>query len=159
MYTGYAAGTWYGHHGGGSNYLCLPEDPEYLQSGCPPNTLYSLLYGAEYQNPLAGVGRHDYNVPCSVCYVSNRATQLMIPAKTTCPKSWTEEYEGYLMAERFNHARSTAYVCVDKNAEGITNSGANTDGALFYHVVAEINRGLPPKYVRTKTITCVVCTK
>ena len=29
VYEGIAAGSWYRHSGGGSNYLCLPKDPKY----------------------------------------------------------------------------------------------------------------------------------
>ena len=47
------------------------------------------IYGAKYQpysaGPLAPL--HDQNVSCVVCYVSNRTTYLMIPAKITCPKT------------------------------------------------------------------------
>ena len=58
------------------------------------------VYGAEYETrdgPLSAFNNH--NVPCAVCYVSTRGTVLMIPAKPTCPSSWTQEYNGYLMAE------------------------------------------------------------
>ena len=59
----------------------------------------------------------------------------MIPAKLSCPSSWTEEYEGYLMAERYNHARNAVYERVDKNAETVPGSSSNINGALFYHVI------------------------
>ena len=159
LYTGLAGGTGWNQSGGGANYLCLPKNPQYLKNGLPNgNTRFSYLYGSEYQDTVFAT--HDHNVPCSVCYVSNRATKLMIPARTTCPESWIEEYEGYLMAERHNHARNAVYECVDKDTESVSGSGANTDGALFYQVVATCNKGLPcPPYVTTKTITCVVCTK
>ena len=31
VYTGWAAGSHYGHKGGGANYLCLTETPQYLK--------------------------------------------------------------------------------------------------------------------------------
>ncbi len=158
VYTGIAGGSHFSQSGGGANYLCLPKDPQYSQAGVPSGSYFSYLYGSEYQNTL--VGTHDHNVPCTVCYVATRATTLMIPAHTTCPTSWTKEYQGYLMAERYNNARSAVYECVDEGAESVAGSVANTDGALFYHVVATCGKGLPcPPYVTTKTITCVVCTK
>ena len=73
---------------------------------------HSYIYGAEYKNPLQG--EHHYNVPCAVCYASTRETVLMIPAKVSCPTSWTREYYGYIMSARFNHYRSTIE-CVDKD--------------------------------------------
>ena len=158
LYSGLAGGSSYTQSGGGANYLCLPETPEYLVSGLPSYIYYSYLYGAEYQYPRFTT--HDHNVPCAVCYTSQRASKLMIPTKITCPSSWTEEYEGYLMADRYDHKRNVVYECVDKNAETVPGSSANTDGALFYHVIATCGTGLPcPPYVITKTITCVVCTK
>ena len=157
VYTGIAGGSRSTHSGGGANYLCLPKDPQYSTNGVPSSSYFSYLYGSEYQYTLAGT--HDHNVPCTVCYVATRASTLMIPAHTTCPTSWTKEYQGYLMAERHSHKR-TVYECVDAGAESVAGSAANTDGALFYHVVATCGKGLPcPPYVTTKTITCVVCTK
>ena len=83
----------------------------------------------------------------------------MIPAKLSCPFSWTEEYEGYLMAERYNHVRNAVYECVDKNAETVPGSAGNINGALFYHVITTCS-GLPcAPYISYKAITCVVCTK
>ena len=88
----------------------------------PPNNHWAWLYGMEYQNPIAGIGKHDHNVPCSVCYVSRRAAQIMIPAKITCPKTWIEEYKGFLMAEHFGHPRNVEFVCVDEHAQTIPES-------------------------------------
>ena len=156
VYSGLAGGGHYSHSGSGANYLCLPTTPQYLVSGIP--SYYSYLYGAEYQHPRFTT--HDHNVPCAVCYTSHRASKLIIPARITCPSSWTEEYEGYLMAEYYKHNRNVVYECVDKNAETVPGSYANTNGALFYHVVATCGTGLPcDPYVTDKVITCVVCTK
>ena len=155
VYAGLAGGSNHDQAGGGANYLCIPNIPEYLVNGVPPNTYFSYLYGAEYQNTLFVISEH--NVPCAVCYTSKRTSKLM---RITCPSSWTEEYGGYLMAERHNHPRQAVYECVDKNAESVPGSYANIEGALFQHVIATCGTGLPcPPYVTTKTITCVVCTK
>ena len=76
----------------------------------------------------------------------------MIPAEIICPRSWTEEYQGYLMSSHLVHHRID-YACVDERAEFIHGSAGN----LIYHVVTDPRRGLPG-YVATDTITCVVCT-
>ena len=55
--------------------------------------------------------------------------------------------------------KSTVYECVDKDAEAVPGSVANTNGALFYHVVAKCTGILCLPYVSTKTVTCTVCTK
>ena len=59
---------------------------------------------------------------------------FIIPAQTTCPKSWTTEYVGYLMADHYTHKRNAVHVyeCVDRNPESIPGSSSNVDGALFY---------------------------
>ena len=142
---------------GGANYLCMPLDPEYTlphQAGVRGD---SYVYGAEYQNPMQG--SHQHNAPCAVCYVSTRETVLMIPAKTSCPASWTREYYGYLMSERITHSGRSMFVCVDTYQESVPGSQANTDGVLLYHVEASCN-GMPcPPYDPAKELNCVICTK
>ena len=161
LYEGITAGSWWNTPGGGANYLCLPETPEYSDyfpgvQGTNP------LHGTEYQldnkSPLPNV--HDLNVPCAVCYVPTRSAHLMIPARTSCMTGWTKEYQGYLMATRHNNAHyRTMYECVDKNPEYIPGSAASIDGAVFFHVEATCS-GIPcPPYHPEKEITCVVCTK
>ena len=112
LYAGRVAGSFYHQTGGGANYLCLPEQPQYF-------TTYSkgeydwraLLYGAEYE---AGSGSNaNHNVPCAVCYTSTRQTVVMIPAQYTCPSSWTREYYGYLTANYHGYQR-TMYECMDR---------------------------------------------
>ena len=47
VYAGRAGGSWYGHAGGGANYLCMPSDPDYLAYQ-PGVQGWSYVYGAEY---------------------------------------------------------------------------------------------------------------
>ena len=160
LYEGLAGGSHYTHSGGGANYLCLPKVPQYLSTAVPPDPHKSYLYGAEYEvvNNIFP-SKHEHNVPCAVCYISTKSTKLMIPAQTTCPKSWTTEYVGYLMAERYDFKRNAVYECVDRNPESIPGSTSNVNGALFYFVQGTCT-GLPcPPYVNNRAITCVVCTK
>ena len=82
----------------------------------------------------------------------------MIPARLSCPPTWTLEYSGYLMtAYRSYHRRSA--VCVDKDPEDVPGEAASTDGALFYHMEATCNGLDCPPYDPQKELTCVVCTK
>ena len=161
VYAGRAGGSWYGHTGGGANYLCMPTDPDYLEYQ-PGVQGWSYVYGAEYQpyslGPLSAV--HDHNVPCAVCYASTRVAVAMIPAKTRCPSTWTLEYSGYLMSNLLGHPHyRTMFECVDKNPNSIPGSAPNVDGALFYHTEASCT-GLPcPPYDPQKELTCAVCTK
>ncbi len=160
VYDGITAGSWYGHTGGGANYLCMPHDPQYGRF-LPGVQNHSPLYGTEYETnggPLSS-SPHDFNAPCAVCYVSTRATSLMLPARMECPSSWTLEYTGYLMSTHYvNHYR-TMYECVDASPDKIPGSAGNSNGAVFYHVEATCN-GLPCEpYDPQKELTCVVCTK
>ena len=83
----------------------------------------------------------------------------MMPARNDCPSGWTEEYDGYLMAEYYSHGRQSDYICVDENAEYVHGTRANRDGALLYPVEARCG-SLPCRpYVSGRELTCAVCTK
>ena len=124
VYSGITAGSWWSNTGGGANYLCMPEDPDYSTfiTGVQAD---SRIYGTEYQTQsgqTALPGVHQHNVPCAVCR-TQQETVLMIPGKTQCPDSWREEYQGYLMSncDASQHYR-TMYECVDGNPETIPGS-------------------------------------
>ena len=158
VYAGRAGGMEHTQKGGAANYLCMPDDPDYLsyRSGVQG---YSYVYGAEYEThggPLSAVREH--NVPCAVCYASTRVAVTMIPAKTQCPSNWTLEYSGYLMSDHQVYT-TTMYECVDKNPDSVPGSASNNNGALFYHVEANCNGMLCPPYDPQKELTCAVCTK
>ena len=163
VYAGRAGGSWYSHMGGGANYLCMPNDPDYLQYQ-PGVQGRSPVHGAEYEpwgGPLQAVLHH--NVPCAVCYASTRVAVTMIPAKTRCPSTWTLEYSGYLMSAykgvSSNIQYRTMFECVDKNPDSIPGSASDVNGALFLHAEATCT-GMPcPPYDPQKELTCAVCTK
>ena len=135
----------------------MPNDPQYTLRTRAEFWGEGRIYGSEYENPVQGI--HDHDVPCAVCLATSRETVLMLPAKTTCPTSWTTEYTGYLMTEHHTHYRSM-YECVDQSQESLPGSSQNADGARFYHVEVPCGFGLEcPPYVETKELTCVVCTK
>ena len=168
LYAGRAAGSQYTNRGGGANYLCLPEQPQYSNYTPGVQTGRAYLYGAEYRTggshpvnngPLNSLA--DHKVPCAVCYTSTRGTVVMIPAQITCPSSWTQEYYGYLMAERSHpsHHRST-FECMDHSPQSVPGSIASTNEALFYHTEVKCGYGIAcPPYDTQKEVTCVVCTK
>ena len=84
----------------------------------------------------------------------------MIPAKYTCPKNWTTEYYGYLMAERNhrNHYRSQ-FTCVDELLKRIIGTSHSHDGLLFHFVEGQCGSLPCPPYEETKELTYAVCTK
>ncbi len=84
----------------------------------------------------------------------------MIPAKVNCPSSWTREYYGYLMTERFDLNRNS-FECVDVDAEILAGSVmGGGDGAFFYFTESRCASGNNcPPYVEGRELPCVVCTK
>ena len=160
VYAGKAAGSHYSHGGGGAEYLCLPNDPDFLTYRNGAQSSRSYLHGAEYETsdfgPLSAFNNH--NVPCAVCYASTRGTVLMIPGKIVCPSSWIREYYGYLMSEHYTHNR-IKYECMDQSPQSIPGSVGNINGALFYLVEATCTGIACPPYANGKELTCTVCTK
>ena len=158
VYAGRAGGSHY-TQGGAANYLCMPLDPEYTLKYLSGVQGTNYVYGTEYESPIIQTPNH--NVPCAICSATTRAHVLMIPAKTSCPTSWTREYYGYLMSGDIQYygSRRSMYECVDKDQEPIPGMQANTEGALFYHVEANCNGMQCPPYNDYKELNCVVCTK
>ena len=158
LYTG-RTGVSYAHHpGGGDNYLCMPDDPEYTLPYIPGEQGHSYVYGTQYEGPPVMSERVQYNAPCAVCYLPTKHEVLMIPARATCPSGWTKEYYGYLMSERINDiGRSTTFECVDRSMESISGSKGHLENGHFYHVEAHCNGMACPPYNNYKELNCVVC--
>ena len=161
MYSGTAGGTYYAHEGGGANMLCMPADPEYTLDNRPGVLGQSHIYKMRYGLPIRGGQYH--NVPCAVCHVSTRPAIFMIPAKTTCPSSWTREYHGYIMSSYKGLGMGRLmFECVDEDQESLIGStSAPKQGGILNHVEAFCGAdGLTcPPYDENKEINCVVCTK
>ena len=166
VYSGRAGGSWFSTGGGATNYLCMPDNPDYLQYNSRVQGR-NYVYGVEYE-PSSGQplrlnpNVHAHNVPCAVCMAVSRCSLLMIPGKTSCPVSWTTEYVGYLMSAAQDHDLPTTYECVDKDPEsvpGLDSYGWNSGSAIFIHVEASCNGMACPPYVAGRELTCVVCTR
>ena len=162
VYSGIAGGSLFTQDGGGSNYLCLPNVPEYSTSltyRAEVQQDHAPIHGAKYVDLVQG-SSSGLIVPCTVCRVTTRPSVVMFPAMANCPRSWTREYYGYLMTERNVHKRTT-FECVDRSFDPIPGNQANkTDGTLFFHTEATCSSGLPcPPYNNHQELNCVVCTK
>ena len=158
VYAGIAAGTRFGHKGGGANLLCLPLNPVY--SSYSPGTQDRARLGPVEFHPSVSFGSvvFDDNVQCAVCKTT-RPTTIMIPATIYCPLGWTREYYGYLMAEHKDNNRGT-FVCIDSSAQPYTNSTGHTREAHdLYNVEAYCNIIPCPPYNNYKELTCVVCSQ
>ncbi|CAH1782895.1 unnamed protein product [Owenia fusiformis] len=174
VYTGIAGGSSHVETGGGSNYQCLPTNPQWGRYTSAKSKYSALMYGAEYQfetasghpNPFDGDNAptpgdreslYESDVPCAVCSVP-RSTSIMIPAWKTCPDAWHFEYTGYLVSEYAKHGGRRTFECMDAAPEGVPGSGANKNGALFYAVEASCGSLPCPNYKDGAELTCVVCT-
>ena len=157
VYAGRIGGTQYGHSGGGANQLCMPPDPQYstYKPGVQGN---SYMYGAEYEELIDNT-KKNHDATCAVCYVSTRETVLMVPGKTSCPTSWTKEYQGYLMSERKSNSGRSTFICVDSGFEAVPGSQRHTRATDLFHVEATCNSLSCPPYVDYKELTCAVCTR
>jgi len=95
---GFAANAHYTHTGGGTNYQCLPPNPQYNKYYTGTSWVGSWLSGTEYQDHSNGNiflhGTYNQNVPCTRCYTKRRGAVMMYPARRICPAGWTMEYEG-----------------------------------------------------------------
>ena len=160
VYAGRTGGTNWNIRGGAAEKICLPEDPEYAAETSGISVpYYSIVQGVEYQlfsGPNANVTEH--NAPCAVCYVPTRATTIMVPAKTSCPSSWTREYYGYLMTEYDNFYRSS-YNCLDNSLDVVAGTEDTESPALFYYTITDCNALPCPPYENTRILSCAVCTK
>ena len=93
--TGHAAGGNFDAQGGGVNYQCMPDTPEY-------NSNRTVVLGghvnpAEYQNGQSGIlddAVKNQKAPCAVCDTKTRPKLMTIPAMRNCLDGWTREYEG-----------------------------------------------------------------
>ncbi|KXJ29244.1 short-chain collagen C4 [Exaiptasia diaphana] len=166
IYKGRVGGEHYGHRGGGSNYVCLTESPKYWSYTNVLKKYSAFMYGAEYQvhstnhpNPFHNKNLHNHDVPCAVCFVSNRNTKLMIPATYECPAGWSKEYWGYLVSECYNHANQKNFICVDQDAEPVKGSYRSRAGAYLFGVKGRCGSLPCLPYVEGRELTCAVCTK
>ncbi|CAH1250391.1 COL6A5 [Branchiostoma lanceolatum] len=161
VYSGVAGGTAYDETGGGTNYQCLPTNPQWgrYQNGVQAYSAY--MHGAQYRigtNVPFGSTLDAHDAPCAVCYVPTRSSMLMIPARNTCPTAWTEEYDGYLMAASYITRDAKEFICVDEQPETVAGRRGR-QGARLYPVEARCGSLPCPSYVEGRELTCVVCTK
>ena len=82
----------------------------------------------------------------------------MIPAKYTCPTNWTQEYDGYLVAEYHTHS-NRVFECMDASPTSVPGGTGNQDGTLFYFMKARCVGLQCPPYEERRILTCSVCTK
>ena len=78
----------------------------------------------------------------------------MIPARISCPDTWTLEYSGYLMTTHNQSGRTAECVVSDPETVYIHIKVASTNGTLLYHTEANRNGLQCPPLIM---VTCVQC--
>jgi len=179
LLKGFAAGPYWNQAGDGSNYLCLPAEPQFktVLSGFHAHHAQGRISGVEYglwnddvhmNNPFensntGGVDINEQAAPCAVCFAEARSALLTIPARTECPSGWTTEYGGYLMSESHGTAHGeryrSSYLCWDEAPEIASGGVANQDQATVYPVEVECGTLPCSVYPNGKELACMVCTK
>ena len=163
LYSGRAGGSPTRSQGGASNYLCMPDDPEYGQYTAGVQGWVTVT-GTEIESSVGPFcAFHNQNVPCAVCFIPRREITVMIPAKLTCPTGWTKEYSGYLMSSvsKSGHPdKRTMFECVDSSPDTVQGLAGNqpSTAVLFHNEVSCDGLQCPP-YDPQKELTCVVCSK
>ena len=168
---GYASGPTFDKGGSGSNFLCLPEHPQYRNFIGGFQRLAGEISGIEYElwdgyrsnffSAANAGGRplHQHPAPCALCYVEARSTIAMIPARTHCPSGWTPEYAGYLVSETSVADRKrSSYVCWDGEPE-IGVGGTNQNNAVIYPVQVRCGSLPCSVYPTGRELSCIVCSK
>ena len=159
VYAGRAAGTKYNVKGGTSDTLCMPETPQYLSTHTTASYT-AHLRGVEFETwgtsttPFQNL--LQANLPCAVCHTDTKLSVLTVPAQYTCPNGWSMEYNGYLMTEIENSDRQRKKtICVDKDAEAVPESEANTSPAVVYLMKAICDGLRCPPYNTDMALPCL----
>jgi hypothetical protein len=170
--TGYMAGSVYNLSGGGANFLCLHENPQWGYHKEGLQKYGSRIYGtesenydhADYINPFSTTnngGRSVVNnpLPCAACYVPQKSTWMMIPARRECPDGWTLQYKGYVHSQASGKGyQMNEYICVDEAPE-VAVGATDQNQAVIYAV--EVHCGSLPcsVFMSGWELTCVVCAR
>jgi len=172
VYTGYMATGIYSVAGGGRNYICLADIPQW--GNVVNNGVWKPwgagLYGAQYwfgagysnNNPFSYANYNNEDIawrtaPCVMCSTT-RIDVAMIPGLLNCPNDMTTEYSGYLVANDQNTNQASEFICLDQAPEVAKAGGfQNAQGLL---IPAEIVCGAlpcPNPFVQMNQVSCAVC--
>ena len=173
LYSGRMAAPMFNNAGGGAEYLCLRDDPQF--STTMDMNPRSSVVGVEYRGmtittPPTTVPLDGENAPCALCFTPSRAV-FVFPARASCPASWRQEYIGHLMAARDTAGSTlatsgsdahfaTEYVCVDGTPDTISGLGTQVDAAFLYQVGpgCPTSPGLDCSTYGDTPLACAVCT-
>lgn len=161
--VGRIGGSHHYHVGGGSNFLCMPEKPVYSKTTKADQNAYrAYIYPVEYEiytgifeTELQYRGLNYFKSNCSLCNAKGKSSVAMIPGWTDCPKGWTKEYGGYLMAPGKEFYRAE-YICVD--AKPNLSAGQKGKNVGYLNFVDTNCDALDcGKFKKDLEVSCVVC--
>ena len=161
---GYIGGSHHSYYGGGSNSICLSDDPTWRIHKDGFQHLRGSVFGteidvdAEFSVPVIGYGYDSQDPPCAVCS-TGRSQVLMIPGRANCYPGWTEEYSGYIVTSLGGNRESTDYLCLDAKPEAMTHGQTNDNEHVLYYTEAHCGSLPCPPYHDGWELACVVCTK
>ena len=161
VYEGFVGGPYYNNPGGMSNYVCLPNEPDYVTKEPLNDNIISVIMSTEYKtdNQVFSRNTHHYDAPCVLCIAVGMTSVLTIPGKARCPGSLKTEYIGYMMAAQKSEQHQQEAICIDENTEVMLGSDDDAKGAALYFVVADCNHSFIPcePYLHLVPIVCSVC--
>ncbi|GIX74482.1 uncharacterized protein CDAR_419811 [Caerostris darwini] len=95
-----------------------------------------------------------------MCFVQERTSATVFPARTKCPSEWTLEYSGFLMTKDLR-SRKGDYVCVDSQSEASAHQTLILDRTDTRDHISDVKIGcgtLPcATFQKDALLPCVVC--
>ncbi|KAL4236734.1 hypothetical protein ACF0H5_005118 [Mactra antiquata] len=160
IYKGFTAGKKYSDKAGGSDTICLPEDPSWSNFTTGTDGGRGYVYGTEIDiSEPSGVFENRVNeqdIPCAACHTKTSSV-VMIPGRSHCYTGWHLEYSGYLMTAFHGHHGPHNHVCVDHHPESLHRGEANDNQHILYVAVSKCGSLPCPPYGENKELACVVC--
>lgn len=159
LYSGYTSGD------GSSNYMCLPDNPQYMKFDQKSKTHTATIDGVKYgtQNVIFSNLLKDKAVPCTLCHVTGFAMTTMFPATTKCPDKWKELYSGYIVTQPTNrNFKRKEYICLigDGDNKPVHGSRRIKTGRLDpVYAKCDILDCTANKYREDAELPCVVCAR
>ncbi|KAL4236735.1 hypothetical protein ACF0H5_005119 [Mactra antiquata] len=157
---GFTAGKKHNEKGGGSDTICLPEDPSWSNFTTGTDGGRGYVYGTEIDiREPSGVFESRVNqqdIPCVACHIKTSSV-IMIPGRSHCYTGWHLEYSGYLMTAFHDHHGPHNHVCVDHHPEALHRGEANDNQHILYVAVSKCGSLPCPPYDENKELACVVC--
>ncbi|KAL4229865.1 hypothetical protein ACF0H5_010256 [Mactra antiquata] len=161
IYKGFTAGKKWNDKGSGSDTICLPEDPSWLNystSSYPRGTVYGTEINIDEPSGVFENKVNDQDLPCVACHIK-KSSMIMVPGRSHCHTGWTLEYAGYLMTAYNDHHGPHNHVCVDHHPDFVHGGKADHNEHILYLTISKCGSLPCPPYANDRELACVVCSK